>query len=182
MSMLCLGIRVLSYYWVLFDALLRRIESVFVHYQLSYLIYVWYPLRSISDRLCPLWRQSTISYQFDPDCVWGFGQRLSHASFNPSIRSINCVQLIDQLSSLWKWFSIWISIETLALIHASRPNLTRGLYLLDCNQHWISVHFWWFLVTVRISYVCVRQFIRVSVVLAVMVVYWTTMALMPTGC
>lgn len=165
-----------------FRYIMCRMESVFVHYQHNNLIYVWYALWSISDRLCPVWRQSTISYQFDPDCVWGFGQRLSHASFNPSIRSINCVQLIDQLSSLWKWFSIWISIETLALIHASRPNLTRGLYLLDCNQHWISVHFWWFLVTVRISYVCVRQFIRVSVVLAVMVVYWTTMALMPTGC
>ena len=40
MSMLCLGIRVLSYYWVLFDALLRRMESVFVHYQHNNLIYV----------------------------------------------------------------------------------------------------------------------------------------------
>lgn len=37
------------------------------------------------------------SNQFDPDCVWGFGQRLSHASLNTSIRSINCVQLIYQL-------------------------------------------------------------------------------------
>lgn len=93
----------------------------------------------------------SISYQFDPDCVWGFGQRLSHASFNPSIRSINCVQLIDQLSSLWKCFSIWISIETLALIHAFRPDFIEGLYLLDFNQHCASAHFWWFLVTVRIS-------------------------------
>ena len=56
----------------------------------------------------------------------------------------------------------------------------EGWYLLDINQP-TSVAYWWFIITLRIAWLCRRWIIQVSALSALMVAYWATMAITGNG-
>ena len=107
-------------------------------------------------------------------------KRLSHACLSITLLLENCERLI---------ISVIISLVIPYYLDNrsnSRANtcintqLLDGWYLLDWNQL-ASVMFWWFIITQRIACFWRRWTNQVSALSALMVVYWTTMALTGNG-
>ena len=75
-------------------------------------------------------------------------QRLSHACL--SINNFvlwNCEWLIKSVIVYLMVFATWITVVILELIHAFKPRLLEGVYLLDKNQLC-----WWIIITSRIAW------------------------------
>jgi len=59
----------------------------------------------------------------------------------------NCEWLIKSVIVYLMVFATWITVVILELIHAYKPRLLEGVYLLDKNQHC-----WWIMITSRIAW------------------------------
>ena len=104
-------------------------------------------------------------------------QRLSHACLSINILLWNCERLII---SVIVYLIVPYYLDTRSNSRANTCVNTRPLeewYLLDWNQP-VSAVSWWFIITFRIA---LQHFIQVSALSALMVVYWTTMALTGNG-